>query len=140
MNNFIKKNLIIVFSIFFFNSLNANTILDISEEDYVIGSKDAPITIIEYASLSCSHCANFHINVLKELKKDYIDSGKVRWVFRDFPFNFPALIGSMALRCIPEDIRYDYMGALFKLQSQWVLRENAKSTQELFTKSCKVAE
>ena len=53
-------------------------------------------------------------------------------VFRDFPLNYPALIGSMVLKCIPEDLRYDYMNALFLLREKWVLRENAKSTEELY--------
>ena len=108
------------------------TVLDITEDDFVIGNENAPVTIIEYASLSCSHCANFHSNTLEILKKEYVDTGKVRFVFRDFPFNYPALLGSMVLRCIPTEVRYDYMNALFLLQSKWVARENAKTTRELF--------
>jgi len=108
------------------------TVLDITEDDFVIGNENAPVTIIEYASLSCSHCANFHSNTLEILKKEYVDTGKVRFVFRDFPFNYPALLGSMVLQCIPTEVRYDYMNALFLLQSKWVARENAKTTRELF--------
>ena len=58
----------------------------------MIGDESAPITIIEYASMSCSHCADFHTNTLPELKKEYIDTGIVRMVFRDYPFNYPALL------------------------------------------------
>jgi protein-disulfide isomerase len=112
--------------------ISAITVLEVTEDDFVIGDKNAPITIIEYASLSCSHCANFHNDTLGDLKKEYVDTGKVRMVFRDFPFNYPALLGSMVLRCIPEDVRYDYMNALFQLQPKWVMRENTKSTQELY--------
>ena len=118
--------------VIFSTQLIGATVLDIAEDDFVIGQKNAPITIIEYASLSCSHCADFHVNTLEDLKKEYVDTGKVKIVFRDFPFNYPALIGSMVLRCIPEDVRYDYMNALFHLQPNWVVRENAKSTQELY--------
>jgi len=109
-----------------------SSVLNITESDFVIGKTDAPITIIEYASMSCSHCASFHNNTLPDLKKEYIDTGKVKFVFRDFPYNFPALLGSMVMRCTPNDVRYDYMNALYKLQNQWVLKENAKTTQELY--------
>ena len=130
-----KKSIIyIVFFIFSFINLPSygETFLNISEDDFVIGDENAPITIIEYASLSCSHCSDFHNNTLGKLKNEYIDTGKVRFVFRDFPFNYPALLGSMVLRCIPGDVRYDYMNALFQLQPNWVDRDNAKTTQELF--------
>ena len=123
---------IVFFIVFFILPISANTVLEVTEDDFVVGDKNAPVTIIEYASLSCSHCADFHNNTLDDLIKEYVDTGKARIVFRDFPFNYPALLGSMVLRCIPEDVRYDYMNALFQLQQKWVVRENAKSTQELY--------
>ena len=128
------KQILVFFFITFFisNTLVAQNILEISDSDFVIGSKDAPITMIEYASLSCGHCANFHTDSLPVLKKEYVDTGKLKIVFRDFPFNYPALLGSMMLRCIPSDVRYDYMNALFMLQNNWVNRENKKTKQELF--------
>ena len=131
------QKLVLAF-VFFLNVLfqvniaNGQSALEITESDFVIGKKDAPITIIEYASLSCSHCAKFHNETLEQLKKEYVDTGKVKIVFRDFPFNYPALLGSMVLRCVPENIRYDYMNALFQLQTSWVNRENAKTIQELY--------
>ena len=123
---------IVFFIVFFILPISANTVLEVTEDDFVVGDKNAPVTIIEYASLSCSHCADFHNNTLDDLIKEYVDTGKAQIVFRDFPFNYPALLGSMVLRCIPEDVRYDYMNALFQLQQKWVVRENAKSTQELY--------
>ena len=123
---------IVFFIVFFILPISANTVLEVTEDDFVVGDKNAPVTIIEYASLSCSHCADFHNNTLDDLIKEYVDTGKARIVFRDFPFNYPALLASMVLRCIPEDVRYDYMNALFQLQQKWVVRENAKSTQELY--------
>ena len=120
------------FIVFFILPISANTVLEVTDDDFVVGDKNAPVTIIEYASLSCSHCANFHNNTLDDLIKEYVDTGKARIVFRDFPFDYPALLGSMVLRCIPEDVRYDYMNALFQLQPKWVVRENAKSAQELY--------
>ena len=132
MNKTTSITLIIIF--FLFSSLNANetSVLEITESDFVVGNENAPITIIEYASMSCSHCASFHNNTLGDIKTEYIDTGKVRFVFRDFPFNYPALLGSMVMQCISKDIRYDYMNALYMLQNNWVFRENTKTKQELY--------
>ena len=115
-------------------SLLANEIsgLKITENDFTIGDENAQITIIEYASMSCSHCADFHNNTLPDLKTEYIDTGKVRMVFRDYPFNYPALLGSMMMRCIPGDVRYDYMNALYQLQPNWVNRDPKITKKELY--------
>ena len=131
----IIKFKILFFLIFFNNSFlyaNESSVLILNENDFVIGEEDAPITIIEYASMSCSHCANFHNDTLPDLKKEYIDTGKVKYAFRDFPYNYPALLGSMVMRCIPQEVRYDYMNALYKLQKNWVSQESDKTTQELY--------
>jgi len=116
----------------FFSPVLAESVLEITDNDFVIGDEDASITIIEYASLSCSHCADFHINTLPKLMKEFVDKGKAKIVFRDFPFNYPALLGSMLLRCVPAEYRYQYSNVLYKLQSKWVVRENAKTIQELY--------
>ena len=109
-----------------------HSVLNIKDTDFVLGSPESPITIIEYASMSCSHCADFHNDTLESLKTEYIDTGKVQFVFRDFPFNYPALVGSMILRCVPNDARYQYMNALYKLQKNWVRREHSDTKKELY--------
>jgi protein-disulfide isomerase len=128
--------LLISFLLIFFGTSfalsNELSVLNLTENDFIIGNDNASITIIEYASMSCSHCANFHNNTLPDLKKEYIDTGKVKYVFRDFPYNYPALLGSMVMRCIPSEVRYDYMNALYKLQNNWVVKENAITHQELY--------
>ena len=128
--------LLISFLLIFFGTSfalsNESSVLNLTEDDFIIGNNNAPITIIEYASMSCSHCANFHNNTLPDLKKEYIDTGMVKFVFRDFPYNYPALLGSMVMRCIPSEVRYDYMNALYKLQNMWVVRENVITRQELY--------
>ncbi len=99
-----------------------------------IGSADAPIKIIEYASLTCSHCAHFHNDVLPELKSKYIDTGKVFFEFREFPLNDPALKASLTARCLPESKYESFVGLLFKTQEHWAgsldympaLKQNAK--------------
>ena len=123
----------VILSLLFINAKAAeNSILDVKDNDFYIGEENAPITIIEYASMSCSHCADFHNDTLAELKKEFIDTGKVKFIFRDFPFNYPALAGSMILRCVPQDVRYDYMNGLYKLQKNWVVRDNNKTNSELY--------
>jgi len=132
MNKIFTTLFILLITFVFSLEANETSVLEIKDNDFVIGDKDAPITIIEYASMSCSHCSDFHNNTLNDLKTEYIDTGKVRFVFRDFPFNYPALLGSMMMRCIPNEVRYDYMNALYLLQKSWVVRENATTMQELY--------
>ena len=88
-------------------------------DDIVLGEAGAPLTIIEYSSLSCSHCATFHNNVLPSLKADYINNGKLLFINRDFPLNAPALKGAMLVQCAPEDKGAKFAEVLFKLQSKW---------------------
>ena len=124
-----KKFLVIIlFIIFSSTTLKSEiTINPISE-----GSPDAKIHLIIYESLTCSHCADFHIKTLPKIIEEYVDTGIVKMVFRDFPLNYPALLGSMLLRCVSEDIRFQYQDAFYQLQSKWVVRDSAKSTLELY--------
>jgi protein-disulfide isomerase len=87
--------------------------------DIVLGNADAPVTIVEYASMTCSHCAHFHNAVLPKLKEKYIDTGKVRLVLREFPLDNLAAAASMLIRCAPEDKRKEMMGAFFAKQEEW---------------------
>ncbi len=130
------KTPIFYFLITFFlsitNNVQSGSLVEINDSDFYIGDPNAPVTIIEYASMSCSHCADFHNKTLNEIKEEYVDTGKVSFVFRDFPFNYPALAGSMMMRCVPSNVRYDYMNALYKLQNKWVSRDIAKTKAELY--------
>ena len=90
-----------------------------SVEDLVLGKADAPVTIHEYASLTCSHCAAFHTKVLPVLKTKYIDTGKVRLVLREFPLDNLAAAGSMLARCAGGEKTYAMIQALFEKQSEW---------------------
>ena len=87
--------------------------------DMVQGDPDAKIEIIEYASYTCPHCATFHAGPYKELKKDYIDTGKVKFVFREVYFDRFGLWGSMIARCAGPDRFFGVTDLLFKEQSQW---------------------
>lgn len=92
--------------------------------DMALGDKNAPVTVIEYASMTCSHCANFHNSTFKDLKEKYIDTGKVRMIFREFPFDEAALRGSMLARCSGEDRYFAVVDLLFKQRTQWVGKQN----------------
>jgi protein-disulfide isomerase len=89
--------------------------------DHVLGKADAPITIIEYASLTCSHCAQFQTETLPQLKEHYIDTGKVKLIFRDYPLDGTALRAAAVARCMPESGFHAYIGLLFKNQAEWAL-------------------
>jgi protein-disulfide isomerase len=91
--------------------------------DHAMGNSDAPVTVIEYASLTCPHCANFATTTFPELKKRYIDTGKVRFIYRDFPLDQLAAAGSMLARCVPGDKYFDVIEALFQQQSKWAVNK-----------------
>jgi protein-disulfide isomerase len=93
--------------------------LAVTPDDRILGNRDAPITIVEYASLTCPHCAHFENDVLPELKKKWIDTGKVKWVLRDFPLDEPALRAAMIARCAPPDRFYAYIDTFFAAQDKW---------------------
>ena len=87
--------------------------------DVLEGDADAPITIIEYASLTCPHCASFHTTAYPALKENYIDTGKVKFIYRDFPLNDPALAATMIARCGGEDKYLGFIDLMLKQQTRW---------------------
>lgn len=103
--------------------------MEISPDDRFIGSADAPLTIIEYASTTCGACASFHARVFKQLKETYIDTGKVRLVLREFPTppKDRAKAAFMLARCVPEERYFNVLDSLFRTQSKWILADNAQA-------------
>ncbi|RIA56406.1 DsbA family protein [Dichotomicrobium thermohalophilum] len=88
-------------------------------DDIVLGDPEAPVTVIEYASMTCPHCASFHTETLPDLKEQYIDTGKVKFILREFPLDNLAAAASLLARCVEEDKFYDFVDVLFEKQSQW---------------------
>jgi protein-disulfide isomerase len=110
----------------------------VSLPDMALGPANATVTITEYASMTCPHCAAFAEGVFPKLKSEYIDSGKIRYVFREFPLDIKAAAGSMLARCIAKDDSAKYFAVidmLFKQQNDWVM----KNTTETLTRIGKQA-
>lgn len=110
----------------------------VSLPDMALGPANSPVTITEYASMTCPHCAAFNEKVFPKIKSEYIDTGKVRYVFREFPLDIKAAAGSMLARCIAKDDSGKYFAVidmLFKQQSDWVM----KNTTETLTRIGKQA-
>jgi protein-disulfide isomerase len=101
--------------------------LALSPEDRVLGKSDAPITIIEYASLTCPHCRHFDTDVLPKLKEKWIDPGKAKLVFRDYPLDEPAVHAAMVARCAPSDRYFGFIDAIFAGQEQWAVAPDPKA-------------
>jgi protein-disulfide isomerase len=85
----------------------------------VIGDPDAPITIIEYASMTCPHCADFHSDTLPLLKEEWIETGKAKLVYRDFPLDKYAAAASQITRCAPKDKYFIFLNAFYSQQESW---------------------
>jgi protein-disulfide isomerase len=91
--------------------------------EMALGSENAPITVIEYASMTCPHCAHFSETTFPELKKRYIDTGKVRFLFREFPLDQLAFAGFLLARCVPSDKYFPMVETLFAQQRDWVVQK-----------------
>ncbi len=114
--------------------------------EMAMGPADAKVTVIEYASASCPHCAAFYRDVFVTLKKDYIDTGKMRFVFREFPHNDAAMAAFMLARCAPKESYFPLVDIFFQTQDTWLaapregllnIAKQAGFTEETFDKCLK---
>jgi protein-disulfide isomerase len=97
----------------------------VTADDKVLGNADAPVTIVEYFSLGCPHCKHFHESILPQLKTDYIDTGKARIVFRDFPLDGVALAAAQLTRCVSPMAYFAMVDSLFAQQETWHVKDGA---------------
>jgi protein-disulfide isomerase len=110
----------------------------VSLPDMALGPADAKVTITEYASMTCPHCAAFNADVFPKIKAEFVDTGKIRYIFREFPLDIKAAAGSMLSRCIANGDATKYFAVtdlLFRSQSDWVM----KNTTETLTRIGKQA-
>jgi protein-disulfide isomerase len=124
------------------SSAMAQTATDVAKPvslpDMALGPDKAPVTITEFASMTCPHCAAFNAEVFPKLKAEYIDTGKIRYIFREFPLDVKAAAGSMLARCIAKGDANKYFAVtdlLFRSQNDWVM----KNTTETLTRIGKQA-
>ena len=111
-------------------SPNPATLLQVTPQDRVLGQADAPITIIEYASMTCSHCAHFANDVLPALKEKWIATGKAKLVMRPFPLDQVALRAEMLARCLPPERYYPMIETLFRTQEKWAVSQDWRPALE----------
>jgi protein-disulfide isomerase len=105
---------------------------DITRAERSVGKPDAKVTVNEYFSLTCSHCAAFARETYPLVKKDLIDTGKVRWVFHDYPLDQVALMAAMVAHYLPVDRYVPFIDALFNTQDRWAFNRGANPTEELW--------
>ncbi|MAH78646.1 MAG: DsbA family protein [Rickettsiales bacterium TMED254] len=98
-----------------------------------MGEINAPLKMIEFASLTCGHCARFHIEVMPEIKKNYIDTGKILYTYKDFPLDKYALKASMISRCSGSKNFFNFLDIFYKKQKDWT------RTQDPFKSLLKIA-
>lgn len=87
--------------------------------DFTLGDPDAPVEVIEYASFTCPHCATFHDQVLPQIKRDYVETGKVRFVYREVYFDRPGLWAAMVARCAGEMRYFGVVDMIYRNQAAW---------------------
>ncbi len=98
--------------------------LNLTDKEYSLGPADAKVVIVEYASLTCPHCAQFHTEVLPGVKKEFVETGKVRYIYRDFPLDRLALGAAMVARCAGRDSYFGYIDTFYAAQGQWSRASN----------------
>jgi protein-disulfide isomerase len=93
--------------------------MKLTDTEYSMGPADAKVVLVEYASLTCPHCASFHTTVLPGIKKEFVDTGKVRYIYRDFPLDRVALGAAMVARCAGRDSFFGFIDTFYATQAQW---------------------
>ena len=91
-----------------------------TDEEMFLGNKDAKIVVIEYASMTCIHCASFHTKVYPKIKENYIDTNKIKFIFRNFPLDKQALFASILAKCAPKDKYFDFVKLILETQKKWI--------------------
>ena len=102
-----------------------------------IGKPEAPIKIKIFSSLTCPHCADFHIKIVPEIKKEYVETGKVQLIFVDFPLDQLALNAAKLLHCVKKDKQINFLDTIYKKQSEWVVGSNIDEINENLKKLVK---
>jgi protein-disulfide isomerase len=108
--------------------------------DNAMGSETAPVTIIEYSSMSCPYCATFHRDVLPQLKEKYIETGKVRYILREFPLNDAAFAGAVIARCVDPARYFTFVDFLYAKQEEWAFQNDVLTPLRNYAKQAGMPE
>ncbi len=108
--------------------------------EIVLGQPDAPVTVIEYASMTCGHCGDFHASVLPQLKADYVTTGKVKFLFRPFPFDGYGMAGAMLAQCVPARARLVFLDVIFARQQEWLSNPQPYNALQTYAKQVGLSE
>ena len=109
--------IILIFFFIFFKSYADNSALN--KDLIAVGSNNSEVKIKIFSSLTCPHCANFHLNIVPKIKKNYVDSGKVQLIFIDFPLDQAAFNASKVLNCIDQEKQIDFLDTVYEDQNKW---------------------
>ena len=119
-HNISKFLIIFIFLIFSkYEIIKAKT-----DDEIFLGNKNAKIVVIEYSSMTCIHCANFHKEVYPKIKKNYIDTNKIKFIYRDFPLDKQALFGSVLAKCAPKEKYFDFVKLILSTQKKWITNDD----------------
>ncbi len=116
---FIVLKVCLIYFLFLVQSYSDNS--EIQNDWVVLGANDAPVKIKVFSSLTCPHCASFHIKVIPKIKKKYIDSGKVQIIFIDFPLDQAAFNASKLLHCVDQNKKIKFLDNIYESQNKWTL-------------------
>tara|TARA_B100000427_G_scaffold78230_1_gene63761 strand:- start:2914 stop:3513 length:600 start_codon:yes stop_codon:yes gene_type:complete len=119
------RNYFIIFITLLLTSAVFNNLKAVTENEAFLGDKEAKVTIIEYASMTCNHCADFHREIYPKIKEKYIDSKKIKFIYRDFPLDKQALYASILAKCAPEDKYFDFVKLILSTQSKWISNDDS---------------
>ena len=114
------RKLILVFLIIYLSISQALTDSHKNKNENILGDNNATNTLVEYASMSCVHCANFHNNDLPKIKSNLIDNGKLKFIYKDFPLDRPAMYASMIAHCFSGEQYFEVLSSLYRNQKKWV--------------------
>jgi len=122
--------------------LSAQTLPPAEEilSERILGNSDAKVTMIEYASMTCPHCANFHTKTFPAIKKEYIVTGKIKFIYRDFPLDQFALAAAMMARCSAKERYFGVIDVIFRTQREWGRNPNPRKALEQIGKIVGVSE
>ena len=122
--DYFKVIALAVFVLFSLKLVAENTVIDSKKN--ILGNLNAPNTLIEYASLSCVHCANFHNQKLPEIKEKLIKTGKLKYIYRDFPLDLPAMLAAMVTNCYEGEQFHTTLNSLYRNQKKWITASSNK--------------